>query len=163
MKKLFYHFVAIAGLVYALTACMKNQIKDEVVDLPEYFTITYEQTPYSIHSSSDLNAFIHDIAGEEKLEILEASLKKFLDEAGEFYAIDALYNKDGVNVVMVIPLIEVGVVSKTISVEFIAECTMKCTAQTGCTRCDQTIHERCKRQTCDCGAGNNGCTASMTF
>jgi len=43
-------------------------------------------------------------------------------------------------------------------------CTMECISGLPCTRCDQTIYEKCKRQSCSCASQNGGgCTASITF
>ncbi|MFN0013272.1 MAG: hypothetical protein ACKVU2_01875 [Saprospiraceae bacterium] len=44
-------------------------------------------------------------------------------------------------------------------------CTMECRPGLHCTACDQTIYEKCKRQTCSCKPANSThtCTASITY
>ncbi|MFN0013273.1 MAG: hypothetical protein ACKVU2_01880 [Saprospiraceae bacterium] len=42
-------------------------------------------------------------------------------------------------------------------------CTMECTTSLPCTKCNQTVLERCKRQTCSCGSASGGCNSSITF
>jgi len=44
-----------------------------------------------------------------------------------------------------------------------AGCTMECTISLPCSKCDQVIYEKCKRQRCSCASQSGGCNSSITF
>lgn len=166
MKKAICCLIMVVLLVGSLVSCKKEQSLEH--PFPQRFNLNYQEKYYSIQSESDLKTFIVTTVTAKGMEVMEAGLEKLVDELGEFYAIRAKYNADGQIVVMTIPLNEPDeIISKTGTggvATYFAECTMTCSPPLGCSTCNQTVYERCKRQTCSCAEGGPwGCNAEVTF
>ncbi len=146
--------------ILLLTSCVKEEgIAPSIYDL----TFNSEGKSYDIKTDNDLSTFA---AERLKLKSLNSLKSVYLEEAtdsqGDYYLVRGKYFdvKKEVMITFGIPL---SFTTSDRTKAATGECTMKCEATDGCVDgCEQTIHERCKRQTCRCSMGGK-CNAAMSF
>ncbi len=160
MKKLIYLLPFVV-----LHACTVNQIShNEPPSLSKPFKVFFQENQYAIQSKSDLEAFSRAATGLADLQILETGIEKMEDELGVFYAIRTKYRADGQQAVIVVPLDVRNKTNKAGNMAiYYAECAMTCTAPADNAGYNHLIYERCKKQSCACEEGTEGCAVAVIF
>lgn len=151
-------------LVTIFIACQKNQSAPDATD---NLTVFVPDTKHSFNLSEkkQLNSFVKVTSRETaEMQILSTEIKDFTDSRGPYRGVLAKYKIGNDITTMIVPLTENQIKSaKGPTASYVAECEMKCTSAWVCSSCEQTIIERCKKQTCACTSGSGGCSSKITF
>ena len=135
-----------------------------IPSLSDAIVIGIDDQRFNTTKQQDLEDLVHFKVKETIKKIESVQIITTNDEQGDFFVVTSKYLNDKNQVVnLAIPLKES--ITKANNVSYSVDCTMSCTAERFCTGCDQTIHQRCKRQTCKCsgGSGLGGCKSTMGF
>ena len=170
------YIALINGLLLAITFFVSSCENEESKNGSKLFVERKSKSSFNLDDQGQLNQLAKIFSGESgAIKILkDAALVDLTDSKGNFKAISFQYQVGQYVTKMVVPVNEVpgettGLESSKISkgatfyVRDTEACEMKCTTTEYCTACQQDIGERCKSQTCQCTAGNGGCTSSITF
>ena len=135
-----------------------------IPSLSDAIVIGIDDQRFNTTKQQDLEDLVHFKVKETIKKIESVQIITSNDEQGDFFVVTSKYLNDKNQVVnLAIPLKES--ITKANNASYSVDCTMSCSSDAHCTGCDQTIYERCKRQTCKCnGAGGFGsCEASVGF
>lgn len=156
-------------LAFLMISC-KNDMQFDDAESPK-LAVLFEKESYSLTSKRDLNDFIKASVGvNSKIKVENPSFKEANDELGKFYLVRGqVIENDKVTSVAISLSYDNKSNNKVNDDEIFmlsVDCTMTCTAGTGCTSCKQTIETRCESQTCECtsqGPSGVTCTGSISF
>lgn len=165
-----FNMIILSLMVLSIIGCQKNnRLANDSGDKGILVYITGTTTGFDVSNPLILKDLVKQLADEKgEITILDAGIKEFRDNLGLFKAVSAKYRSGDEVTRMVVPLSESNVAAEgngQDNVLMLADdgCEMKCTSAWGCSSCEQTIIERCKKQICTCTSKDGGCSSKITF
>lgn len=159
--------LTIIAVLFICSLILQSCSQEELLEKNEFHSfLKTKQGLKSIQEQEVLKAYLIDKAPNKNIQVKDVTLETLTDEEGEFKAIKGQYfTSEGQLVNIVIPLVEKQKKSSDGSNIIYASggCTMTCTPKNDIGGCEQTIHERCKRQSCECKQPNGECKSSISF
>jgi len=152
----------VAGFM-VLQSCNEQEITPSTVS----YLIQSNGERIELKTNSDIASYLSTRNAFKDQVVENAILFEAEDSEGKFYIAQGQFtSQEGYITTVSIPL-NMKITKKSnnnlILLSGEGSCEMTCEAEAGCSGCEQTIHERCKRQSCVCKQSNGKCKGSVKF